>query len=268
MTTDTKAIRSQMEALAGHTMGPWRLCAHLANDDENGCSCGYRGVIYGPQREGYAVCQPGHEPAPEGQEGTEPPRYERSQEIRNARLIAAAPDMRETILTLCADVERLNAAIVRQAGAAKTLRECTLAEVRHLKDKDRSEYRAAASLDSERKANELLTDENERWQKNSAETWEAMQTMRNAINEHIPMPSMESDLLQGPENSVFCAAVAEAVITGIQARAAAAAGDLRKALQDIIADRPSEKHNGNRNDLIAWKMWRRARAALAQKGGE
>ena len=47
------------------------------------------------------------------------------------------------------------------------------------------------------------------------------------------------------------------------AQVAAAAGDLRKALQDIIADRPSEKHNGNRNDLIAWKMWRRARAALA-----
>ena len=69
---------------------------------------------------------------------------------------------------------------------------------------------------------------NERWQKNSAETWEAMQTMRNAINEHIPMPSTESDLLQGPENSVFCATVAEAVITGIQARAAAAAMDMRE----------------------------------------
>ena len=106
---DTKAIRAQMESLAGHTMGPWHLCAHLANDDENGCSCGYRGVIYGPQREGYAVCQPGHEPAPEGQEGTEPPRYERSQEVRNARLIAVAPDMRETILTLCAEIERLRA---------------------------------------------------------------------------------------------------------------------------------------------------------------
>ena len=106
---DTKAIRAQMEALAGHTMGPWHLCAHLANDDENGCSCGYRGVIYGPQREGYAVCQPGHEPAPEGQEGTEPPRYERSQEVRNARLIAVAPDMRTTILALCDALDAANA---------------------------------------------------------------------------------------------------------------------------------------------------------------
>ena len=44
------------------------------------------------------------------------------------------------------------------------------------------------------------------------DTFDAMCAMRNAINEYIPMPSLESDLLQGPENSVFCAAVAEAVI--------------------------------------------------------
>lgn len=54
--------------------------------------------------------------------------------------------------------------------------------------------------------------ENARWKQDSIETWEAMQAMRNSINEYIPMPSLESDLLQGPENSVFCAAVAEAVI--------------------------------------------------------
>lgn len=47
------------------------------------------------------------------------------------------------------------------------------------------------------------------------ETFDAMCAMRNAINEHIPMPSLESDLLQGPENSVFCAAVAEAVIAEV-----------------------------------------------------
>lgn len=58
-----------------------------------------------------------------------------------------------------------------------------------------------------------LRADNERWRKNSIETWEAMQTMRNQINEHIPMPSLESDLLRGPENSIFCAAVAEAVIS-------------------------------------------------------
>lgn len=50
------------------------------------------------------------------------------------------------------------------------------------------------------------------WSHNSRETFEAMCAMRDAINEHVPMPSLESDLLQGPEASVFCAAVAEAVI--------------------------------------------------------
>lgn len=65
---------------------------------------------------------------------------------------------------------------------------------------------------------------NARWQRNSIETWQVMQTMRNDINEHLPMPSMESDLLQGPENSIFCASVYEAVITALtEARRAEAA---------------------------------------------
>lgn len=54
------------------------------------------------------------------------------------------------------------------------------------------------------------------WQANSRETRQAMQAMRNAINEHLPMPSMESDFLQGPENSIFCATVAECVIAEIE----------------------------------------------------
>lgn len=52
-------------------------------------------------------------------------------------------------------------------------------------------------------------------QRNNRDTFGAMCAMRNAINERIPMASLESDLLQGPENSVFCATVAEAVITHI-----------------------------------------------------
>jgi len=47
------------------------------------------------------------------------------------------------------------------------------------------------------------------------ETFDAMCAMRDAINEFVPMPSLESDLLQGPENSVFCATVAEAVINEV-----------------------------------------------------
>jgi hypothetical protein len=56
---------------------------------------------------------------------------------------------------------------------------------------------------------------------NSRETFEAMCAMRDSINEYVPMPSLESDLLQGPENSVFCATVAEAVIAEIKRLSAA-----------------------------------------------
>lgn len=67
---------------------------------------------------------------------------------------------------------------------------------------------------------ERLEATNARWQQNGRDTWAAMQAMHNNINEHLPMPSMESDLLQGPENSVFCATVAEAVIAALtEARA-------------------------------------------------
>lgn len=60
--------------------------------------------------------------------------------------------------------------------------------------------------------------ERERWHSNSRETFEAMAAMRDTINEHIPMPSLESDLLSGPESSVFCARVAEAVVGAIAAK--------------------------------------------------
>lgn len=58
--------------------------------------------------------------------------------------------------------------------------------------------------------------ENRTWQANSRATWEAMVSMRNAINEYVTMPSIEGDLLQGPENSVFCEAVAAAVISHVR----------------------------------------------------
>ena len=55
-------------------------------------------------------------------------------------------------------IEELEAAIKRQAGAARTLRQLTLAEVQHLSDMDRSEYFAAQTLNSERDANAILTE--------------------------------------------------------------------------------------------------------------
>ena len=58
-------------------------------------------------------------------------------------------------------IEELEAAIKRQAGAAKTLRNATLAEVQHIRDNERKEYAAIRTLDSERDANAILTDEND-----------------------------------------------------------------------------------------------------------
>lgn len=83
---------------AKHTPGPWELCHHLRSIEEDaGCGCGYRGVIYGPDKNvAMAICQPGHDQAPPGQEGSEPNRYPREVEIANARLISAAPDLLET----------------------------------------------------------------------------------------------------------------------------------------------------------------------------
>lgn len=50
-------------------------------------------------------------------------------------------------------------------------------------------------------------------QVNLAEAWQALSAMRDTINEHIPLPSSESDLLTGPEFSVSCEAVATAIVT-------------------------------------------------------
>ena len=147
MTTDTAAIRAQMKALEGFTPGPWAT-------ECDGCHFGSLSSVRGggaAQKQGLhreLMVEVGGWQGVKAQEAT-------------TRLIASAPDMHATIIALCDDVDRLNAAIVRQAGAARTLRESTLAEVQHLKDMDRSEYHAAASLDSERKANEVLTDEND-----------------------------------------------------------------------------------------------------------
>ena len=70
--------------------GPWELCQHLKGIEEDAaCRCGYRGVVYGPEVEGFAVFQPGHQPAPAGQEGSEPPRYDRPTEIANSQVIVA-----------------------------------------------------------------------------------------------------------------------------------------------------------------------------------
>lgn len=78
--------------MAKHTPGPWRLCHHLMSaENDASCPCGYRGGIWGSDHE-HMVCEMGST-AIAGQEGMEPPRYERAVELANARLIAAAPDL-------------------------------------------------------------------------------------------------------------------------------------------------------------------------------
>jgi len=71
---------------------------------------------------------------------------------------------------------------------------------------------------------------NAMWKQNSKDTWSAICATRNDLNEHIKMPSLESDLLQGPEDSVFFAVVVEAVVAGLsQARADGYVQGLRDA---------------------------------------
>lgn len=74
----------------------------------------------------------------------------------------------------------------------------------------------ASTVEALKAENAALLSRVEMWRKNSRETFDAMCAMRNAINEHIPMPSLESDLLQGPETSVFCAVVAQSVVAALQ----------------------------------------------------
>lgn len=74
------------------------------------------------------------------------------------RLCGAKSKEAQVLRAQSARIAELEAAIKRQSGAAKTLRNLTLSEVQHLKDKDRSEYTASKTVDSEREANAILTD--------------------------------------------------------------------------------------------------------------
>ena len=85
---DTKAIRAQMEALTGFTVGPWR--------DEDGVIQSQTTVWQN------GVKQIGWDYATIRAEVTDD-----WDQAANARLIAAAPDMHATILALCAAVDTL-----------------------------------------------------------------------------------------------------------------------------------------------------------------
>lgn len=73
------------------------------------------------------------------------------------------------------------------------------------------------------------------YQSNGRATYEALVAMRNSINEYIPMPSIESDLLQGPEYSVFCETVATCVVTALKKSNVTASQIRAEALREAAA---------------------------------
>jgi len=79
-----------------------------------------------------------------------------------------------------------------------------------------------------------LEAENEGWQKNMREQFDALCAMRNDLNELFPIQHIEADLMSGPETSVFCAAVVEAARAAI---AAYTAGSEPVHSDDMAVDR-------------------------------
>lgn len=62
---------------------------------------------------------------------------------------------------------------------------------------------------------ERLRLDNERRQKNGRDHFAALCAMRNDLNAMLPIQHLEADLRDGPETSVFCAVVVEAVRTAL-----------------------------------------------------
>jgi hypothetical protein len=148
MTFDPKEARALVKRLDGYTPGPW-TCGQAARPVDGCYDWGVKAYVNG----NYEVVA---ESFARSSESIYPPAE------ANARLIAAAPDLHAHLAAALDKIERLQTAIKRQAGAAKTLRESTLAEVQHIRDAERKEYTATKTLQSERDANAILTEENER----------------------------------------------------------------------------------------------------------
>lgn len=81
------------------TPRPWTLCHHLKGVvEDSACPCGYRGVIWGPEKDAKAICQPGHDPDVVGQEGLAPQRYPREVEVANSQLIVRAVNAHDALV--------------------------------------------------------------------------------------------------------------------------------------------------------------------------
>ena len=108
MTNDLTAIRAQMEALTGFTVGLWAV-----NGPKKMEIVGRIHRVLNPENYPTAFVPAWDRPDAGEVDGTD-------EAIANARLIAAAPDMRETILALCdalnaerAENERLRTALTK-----------------------------------------------------------------------------------------------------------------------------------------------------------
>ena len=88
---------------------------------------------------------------------------------------------------LAAERDALRAAIKRQAGAAKTLRQLTLDEVQHLKDADRTNHIAPSVIQGEREANAILSADNEALRTQLVGAQAQVQTARDALDECVPV---------------------------------------------------------------------------------
>jgi len=95
-----------------------------------------------------------------------------------------APEAADRIDELEKQNASLEAAIKRQASAARTLRSCALAEVQHLSEMDRSEYFAAHTLDSERDANAILTDRIEELEAKLAKAMVGLVQSRDELDQY------------------------------------------------------------------------------------
>lgn len=65
---------------------------------------------------------------------------------------------------------------------------------------------------------ERLSALNDHWQNNQRDQFDALCAMRNDLNEILPIQHLDADLRKGPETSVFCAAVVEAVRAAFEKR--------------------------------------------------
>ena len=199
----------------------------------------------------------------------------------NARLIAAAPDLARALLDARADAQAAVALVLEQAGLAVANVEIGFHDGisgewhpmagPSIISAACAAIRALAPADG-LAAVEALRKERDAFRRNQRETFEAMCTMRDAINEYIPMPSLESDLLQGPENSVFCTVVAQSVVAELAAAQQREAG-LTDAVERLVVVLDRNDKKGPIPDVEMMFCWLAAqdiraafRAALSHNG--